>query len=186
MTYGDDANGRRTASAASLAAVTLPANVAGGTSTTSNADNSQSKFNGITLSYDTNGNLTGDGTNSYTWDARNHLTQIAQGRTTTATFVYDAFGRGMNKIISGTTTQFLYDGWNPVQELNSTNGVVANLMTGLRLDEYFTRTASGATRRSVAPPTAIRTNSPAVKKMAPDCTFTGLAITARRTKHNKT
>jgi uncharacterized protein RhaS with RHS repeats len=43
------------------------------------------------LSYDANGNLTGDGTNTYTWDARNHLSAISGG--STASFVYDAFGR---------------------------------------------------------------------------------------------
>lgn len=46
----------------------------------------------------------------------------------------------MKKTVGGTTTQFLYDGLNPVQELNSGNGVVANLMTGLRIDENFSRT----------------------------------------------
>jgi hypothetical protein len=51
----------------------------------------------------------------------------------------------MSKTIGGRTTQFLYDGLNPVQELNSSNGVVANLMTGMSTDEYFTRTASGTT-----------------------------------------
>ena len=29
---------------------------------------------------------------------------------------------------------------NTVQELNGSNGVVANMLTGLRVDEYFTRT----------------------------------------------
>jgi hypothetical protein len=29
----------------------------------------------------------------------------------------------MNKTVSGTTTQFLYEGLNPVQELNGSNGV---------------------------------------------------------------
>ena len=48
----------------------------------------------------------------------------------------------MSKTFNGTTTQFLYDGLNPVQELNSSNGVVANLLTGLRIDEYFARTDS--------------------------------------------
>jgi len=118
--------------------VTLPANVTGNTSY--NADNEQSKFNGTSFSYDSNGNLTGDGTNTYTWDARNHLTQITQRRTSVGSFVYDAFGRRMSKTISGATTQFLYDGLNPVQELNGSNGVVANLLTGLRIDEFFTRT----------------------------------------------
>jgi YD repeat-containing protein len=87
--------------------VTLPANVTGTISY--NADSEQSKFNGTSFSYDTNGNLTGDGTNTYTWDGRNHLTQITQRRTTVGSFVYDVFGRRMSKTIGGTTTQFLYD-----------------------------------------------------------------------------
>jgi YD repeat-containing protein len=111
LTYTYDADGRRTATNGSLASVTLPANVAGGSSTTYNADNEQSKFNGTSLSYDADGNLTGDGTNTYTWDGRGHLTQIAQGRTVTATFAYDGFGRRMNKTIGpNPEVQFLYDG----------------------------------------------------------------------------
>ena len=126
LTYSYDADGRRTATAGSLAAVTLPANVTG----TANykADSEQSQFNGTSLSYDANGNLTGDGTN--TWDARNHLTQITQRRTTVGSFVYDAFGRRMSKTFSGTTTQFLYDRLNPVKELNSIGGVVAKYANG--------------------------------------------------------
>ena len=46
------------------------------------------------------------------------------------------------KTISGAVTQFLYDGLNPVEELNSGNGVVANLLNGLNIDEDFTRTDS--------------------------------------------
>jgi YD repeat-containing protein len=140
LTYSYDANGRRTATAGSLAAVTLPANVTGGTSTVYNADNAQTKFNGTALSYDNNGNLLSDGTNTYTWDARNHLTAISGG--STASFAYDGFGRRVKKVIGGTTTQFLYDGLNPVQELNGRHNpaVIANLLTGLSIDEYLTRT----------------------------------------------
>jgi RHS repeat-associated protein len=143
LTYTYDADGRRTTTAGSLAAVTLPANVAGGTNTAYNADNAQTKFNGTLLSHDSNGNLLSDGTNTYTWDARNHLTGISGGAT--ASFVYDGFGRRMSKTIGGTTTQFLYDRLNPVQELNGSNGVVASLLTGLTTDEYFTRTAGSTT-----------------------------------------
>ncbi len=48
----------------------------------------------------------------------------------------------MSKTVSGTTTQFLYDGLNPVQELNGAAppSQTANLLTGLRIDEYFART----------------------------------------------
>src|SRR5579884_1395528 len=97
-------------------------------------------FNSTALSYDLNGNLTGDGTNTYTWDARNHLASISGG--TTASFVYDAFGRRTSKNINGSITQFEYDGLNPVQELDGANpaSVTANLLTGLRIDEFFQRT----------------------------------------------
>jgi RHS repeat-associated protein len=93
---------------------------------------------------DADGNLTGDGTNAYTWDARNHLARIAQGKTASASFVYDAFGRRMEKTIGAVTTQFLYDRLNPVQELNGASppAASANLLTGLGVDEYFARTDS--------------------------------------------
>jgi hypothetical protein len=45
--------------------VTLPANVAGGSSTTYNADNALTKFNGVAFTYQQNGNLTSDGALTY-------------------------------------------------------------------------------------------------------------------------
>ena len=58
----------------------------------------------------------------------------------------------MKKTINGTVTQFLYDRLNPVQELNGSHppAVIANLLTGLRIDEYFTRTASSTTSTFLA------------------------------------
>jgi RHS repeat-associated protein len=58
---------------------------------------------------------------------------------TGASFVYDPLGRRMSKTVSGTTTEFLYDGVNPVQELSG-GTPTANLLTGLGIDEYFIRT----------------------------------------------
>jgi len=60
----------------------------------------------------------------------------------------NALGRRVKKTIDGTTTQFLgacpersrRDGLNPVQELNGSGSVVANMLTGLNIDEYFMRT----------------------------------------------
>jgi YD repeat-containing protein len=80
------------------------------------ANRTMQSFDGQALTYELHGNLTGDGTNTYTFDARNHLSAISGGAT--ASFVYIAFGRRISKTISGTTTQFLYDRLNPVQELN--------------------------------------------------------------------
>ncbi|MGH9207134.1 MAG: RHS repeat-associated core domain-containing protein, partial [Acidimicrobiales bacterium] len=134
-----DADGRVISKAGTLAAMTLPANVSGNSF---NAANALTGFNGQTLSYDANGNLTNDGTNNYSWDARNHLSGISGG--VSASFIYDPFGRRARKTIGGATTQFLYDGLNPVQELDGASppNVTANLLTGLNIDEYFSHTDS--------------------------------------------
>jgi YD repeat-containing protein len=57
-------------------------------------------------------------------------------------FAYDALGRRASKSINGSVTQFPYDGLNPVQELDGSNppNPTANLLTGLDIDEYFSRT----------------------------------------------
>jgi RHS repeat-associated protein len=53
--------------------------------------------------------------------------------------------RIISKIVGSTTTQFIYDGFNPVQLLNGSSppGVIANLLTGLKIDEYFVTSAGG-------------------------------------------
>ena len=51
----------------------------------------------------------------------------------------DSFSRCTRKLINGTTTNLVYDGLNPVQEKNGAT-VTANLLTGLGIDEFFTRT----------------------------------------------
>jgi len=136
LTYGYDADGRVTSKNGTLAAISLPNAVSGNTF---NADNGMTAFNGITQIYDANGSLTNDGTNTYTWDARNHLTGISGA--VAASFTYDAFGRRASKTIAGANTQFLYDGFDPVQEIQA-GAPSANLLTGGRFDEYFTRTDS--------------------------------------------
>ncbi len=108
---------------------------------TYNADNEMTSFLfGNPLTYDANGNLTSDGQNTYTWDARNHLSAISGGSFSFA-YAYDALDRRVSKAVAGTTAQFVYDGLNPVQELQS-GSASANLLTGLNLDEYFQRTDS--------------------------------------------
>ena len=133
LEYQYDADGRVTQKTGSLAQGVLPAAVSGNVF---NAANEMTAFNGAALTYDPNGNLTNDGTNTYSWDARNHLTAIAGANS--ASFVYDPMGRRDQKTINGTSTQFLYDSLNPVQEIQ--NGAPsANMLTGLGIDEYFQR-----------------------------------------------
>ncbi|MGC1676735.1 MAG: RHS repeat-associated core domain-containing protein, partial [Candidatus Binataceae bacterium] len=139
LEYDYDADGHVIEKTGSFAQTNLPQPVAGNTF---NADNEMTAFNGTAMSYDANGNLLNDGTNTYAWDARNHLSAITGANT--ASFAYDPFGRRMSKTIGATTTSFLYDGLNPVQELQS-GSPSANMLTGLGIDEYFQRTdASGA------------------------------------------
>jgi hypothetical protein len=58
----------------------------------------------------------------------------------------------MEKTVNASVTQYLYDGLNAVQELdgNTPPNPTANLLTGLNIDEYFTRTDSSGTATLLA------------------------------------
>jgi len=146
LEYDYDADGHVIEKTGSFAQTNLPQPVAGNTF---NADNEMTAFNGTPMTGacpersrgNANGNLLNDGTNTYAWDTRNHLSAITGANT--ASFVYDPFGRRMSKTIGSIATSFLYDGLNPVQELQA-GAPSANMLTGLGIDEYFQRTdASG-------------------------------------------
>jgi RHS repeat-associated protein len=89
------------------------------------------------MTHDLNGNTLNDSTNSYTWDARNPLVSADSNA---ASFAYDPFGRRVGKTLLAGSTNFLYDGANPVQELSGST-VTANLLTG-SLDERFLGTTA--------------------------------------------
>jgi RHS repeat-associated protein len=139
LTYAYDPNGQRTAVGGSYARSNLPAAL---TSATYDDANQIATFGGTSFSYDSNGNLMSDGSKSYSWNARDQLTGISGGAS--ASFGYDAVGRRRSTTVSSTTTQFLYDGLTPVQELAS-GTPTANLLPGLGIDEYFTRTDGSGT-----------------------------------------
>jgi RHS repeat-associated protein len=143
LTYEYDKGGKRTKIGGSWARTAIPQNVA---STSYDANNRQLTFEGKTLTYDDNGNLTSitdaNGTTLYSWNARNQLAAIS-GPNVNASFVYDGLGRREKKTIGGSLTEFLYDGLNPVQETSGAT-VLANMLTGLRMDEFFARNDMGA------------------------------------------
>jgi RHS repeat-associated protein len=138
LTYSYDLAGRRTGVGGSYARTGTPL---AASSATYNVNNQLTQWKGASLAYDANGNLTSDGTNTYTWNARNQLVSISGGAS--ASFQYDPFGRRVSKTIGG-MTQYLYDGANPVQEISGTTAS-ANLLTG-GVDEYFQRTDSAGAR----------------------------------------
>ena len=139
--YSYDAAGHRTGETGAYARTNFPTAV---TSATYNADNQLTAWGSASLSYDANGNMLSDGTNSFTWDARNQLSSVGTKRATSS-FQYDAYGRRTQKTVAGSTTSYMYDGANPAQELAGTTPT-ANILTGLGVDQYLTRTDSAGTR----------------------------------------
>jgi len=147
LVYGYDAAGHRINQTGTWASDVLPA--ATSANGVFNLANQQTSFNGVTLSYDLNGNLTSDGTYTYTWDARDRLTTIKQGLVTKGSFTYDAVGRRSSKVVNGATTiSFLYDHWNPVQEAQGSS--TRPILVGLETDEYFARTETAGRRYFLA------------------------------------
>ena len=134
LTYSYDLAGRRTGIGGSYPRTGLPNAQA---ATGYDAANELTQWGTATPTYDANGNVLNDGTNSYVWNARN---QLASMNMTAQSFQYDAMGRRVAKTILSATTNYLYDRVNPVQELSGTTPT-ANLITG-GMDEFFQRTDS--------------------------------------------
>jgi len=149
LTYTYDAAGNRIKTGGTFGRTNLPPAL---TTTSYNANNQQLMFGTTTETYDLNGNLatTTDAgvATTYTWNVRNQLTGISKTGFT-ASFTYDSFGRRTGRTVNGTVTNYVYDGLNPVQEKNGAT-VTANLVTGLGIDEFFTRT-DGVGVRSLLP-----------------------------------
>jgi YD repeat-containing protein len=86
-----------------------------------------------TLTYDANGNLTSDGTNSYAWDGENRLIKITYpGTGNNSQFTYDGQGRAVQiqEFSGGSSTSnlaFIWCGNNRCETRNGTNfGTVVN------------------------------------------------------------
>ncbi len=136
LAYGYDGDGRVNTKGGSLATDVAPTPTT--QAPTFDFNDRETHFNGVALSYDANGNLTNDGTNTYTWNARNQLTAITQNGTTQMSYAYDAMGRRISKTVQGgTPTQYLYDNLNAVQE---TVGTAVNpILNGPGVDERYAR-----------------------------------------------
>jgi RHS repeat-associated protein len=94
---------------------------------------------GTTLTYDHNGNMTTDGGKAYVWDEENRLSSVNG-----AYYQYDAEGRRISKTVAGVTTQYIYDGWQVVQE-SSNLGVTKFFTYGNYIDEPVCMVTTTAT-----------------------------------------
>src|SRR5213594_1873051 len=108
------------------------------------------------FTYDDDGNLLTDGVWSYTWDAENrliqmtNLTTVAAGARKKLLFTYDYLGRRATKKVypwSGsdysataqTDLKFIYNGWNLLTEIDSTNAIARSYLWGLDLSDTETK-----------------------------------------------
>jgi len=101
---------------------------------------------GARPAYDANGNTLSDPSGkSYSWDFENRLTQAvvpgANGGTTT--FKYDPFGRRIQKSGPLGTTNYLYDGFNDVEEVDNGGNVLGRYAQGSQFDDELSELRSG-------------------------------------------
>lgn len=94
--------------------------------------------NGLSLSYDANGNVVSktedDITWTYTWNSENQLTQAASSDGQYSVFEYDTLGRKISEASNGITTSWVYDGYDIL--LEHQNGLPTNRYThGPWIDE---------------------------------------------------
>ncbi len=101
--------------------------------------------------YDNNGNRKSDPSGAqYSWDFENRLTQvILSGTAGTVNFMYDPFGRRIQKAFTQngttTTTDYLYDGANILETINLSGTVLARYVDSLNIDEPLSELISGTT-----------------------------------------
>ncbi len=109
-----------------------------------NTSNELTSLPGTTYTYDNNGNtatkVVSGATTSYTWDYENRLTQVTlPGTGGTVTFKYDPFGRRVQKSFTvgstTTTTNYLYDGANVLEEVNNAGTLQARYTHSSGIDE---------------------------------------------------
>ena len=101
---------------------------------TANGLNQYTTAAGATISHDTNGNLSGDGVWTYTYDTDNRL-KSASKTGLAATLAYDAEGRLRQTVIAGATTNLAYDGSDLVAEYDSAGTLLRRYVHGPGVDE---------------------------------------------------
>ncbi|MBF0532545.1 MAG: RHS repeat protein [Candidatus Omnitrophica bacterium] len=115
---------------------------ADGVNYTSNALNQYLTVNSSTFGYDTNGNLASDGAKTFTYDEENHL---ISSPSSASTYAFDAFGRRLSKTVNGTTTYFIYNGDDIIEERNATGELLRDYVHGPGVDEVLTMSTTQPT-----------------------------------------
>ncbi len=93
--------------------------------------NQYTAVGGASTNYDSRGNITNDGTGSYTYSVEN-LLLTAPG---SVTLTYDPMSRLYQQVASSVTTRFAYDGTNLIAEYNASNVMQRRFVHGPGVDE---------------------------------------------------
>jgi len=97
---------------------------------------------GTPILSDKNGNETDNGTYLFKWDYRNRLRTVSRkgDGAIIAVYSYDALGWRVSKVVSGSgalngPTDFYYNGWQEIEERNTTDRFVRQYVYGIYVDE---------------------------------------------------
>ncbi|WP_080403843.1 RHS repeat-associated core domain-containing protein [Burkholderia ubonensis] len=101
---------------------------------TVNALNQYATVSGSAVKHDLNGNLTGDGVWTYTYDLDNRM-KTANRSGTSAALGYDPEGRLVKMSVNGVDTVLLYNGQNLAAEYDGTGAVTRRYVFGPGVDE---------------------------------------------------
>jgi RHS repeat-associated protein len=113
-----------------------------------NSSNELTSNSSGSYAYDANGNTLSDASGrQYTWDFENRLTQAVVPGTNggTTTFKYDPFGRRIQKSGPLGTTNYLYDGFQLVQEIDQSGNSLSRYTQDRAIDEPLAQLSAGAT-----------------------------------------
>jgi RHS repeat-associated protein len=80
------------------------------------------------MSYDGNGNLTGDGAMNLAYDPENHLVLVSGSAS--ATYAFDPLGRRQTKTVGSTITNFLGDGDDEIAEYDGSGNLERRFVPG--------------------------------------------------------
>ncbi|CAG4920134.1 RHS repeat-associated core domain-containing protein [Paraburkholderia gardini] len=117
---------------------------ASSTAFTTNALNQYTGAAGKAVTYDRNGNLTGDGVWTYGYDLDNRM-RTASRSGTSATLGYDPEGRMVRTTVNGVETNLLYDGPNLAAEYDAAGKLTRRYVFGPGVDAPLVQYEGAAT-----------------------------------------
>lgn len=108
--------------------------VSSSTTYTVSSLNQLASINGVAVTSDANGNLSGDGTSTYVYDAENRMTAATRSPHA-ATYVFDPVDRRGSATVDGVSTTRIYDGARILMEVGAAGQVLRRYVYGPGLDE---------------------------------------------------